>query len=396
VIAGRAPSALGGSVPVMHLDEQTLSSPALMRVAVVESLVQQGFRVRGGQIVAPDMGSKDELRALHRQAVEHQRERSKAGLYRYEDRLLRMVANGSELQPTEIRPRLVLVSPDSEEELLFRWARLHWSIPTSAGYGRRLRFLVMDEAHDRLMGIIGLADPVFGLGGRDRWVGWDSATRRERLDQVMDAFVLGAIPPYNQLLAGKLIAMLTTSAEVQTAYRERYCGVASVINGRDRREPLAMITTASALGRSSVYNRLRMGERKVAISVGFTMGSGDFQFANGLYDDLTAYAKLHCTPTAKHGKWGTGFRNRREVVKKALRHLGLGEALLYHGVRREVFVFPVGENTAAALAHGERLRPYTDTVTEIADFWRERWMLRRAVRHEDYKSFRRESWRLWP
>lgn len=381
---------------MMPLNEHTLSSPTHMRAAVVESLVEQGFSVRDGQIVAPDMSSKDALRALHRQAVEHQRERSKPGLRRHENRLLAMVADGSELQPTHIRPRLVLVLPGSEDELLFRWARLHWSIPTSAGYGRRLRFLVMDEAHDRLMGIIGLADPVFGLAARDRWVGWDSATRRERLDQVMDAFVLGAIPPYNQLLAGKLVAMLTTSAEVQAAYRQRYGGVASVINGRDRREPLAMITTASALGRSSVYNRLRMGERKVATSVGFTMGSGDFQFANGLYDHLTTYAKLHCTPTAKNSKWGTGFRNRREVVKKALQHLGLGEALLYHGVRREVFVFPVGENTAAALAHGEKLRPYADTVTDIADFWKERWMIQRAIRREDYKSFRRESWRLWP
>jgi hypothetical protein len=211
----------------------------------------------------------------------------------------------------------------------------------------------------------------------------------------MDAFVLGAVPPYNELLAGKLVAMLTTSAEVQATYRERYCGIASVITGRDRNEPLAMVTTTSALGRSSVYNRLRMGERQVAISVGFTIGSGDFQFANGLYDDLTAYARLHCTPTAKHSKWGTGFRNRREVVKKALQHLGLGEALLYHGIQREVFVFPMGANTAAALTHGERLLPYVETVAGITDFWKERWMAARAVRHDGYKSFRRESWRLW-
>lgn len=366
-----------------------------MRIAVIESLVEQGFSVHDGHIVAPDMASKDSLRDLHRQAVEHQRERSKGGLQRHETRLLQSVANGSELQPAEIEPQLVCVAPDSEEELLFRWARLHWSIPTSAGYGRRLRFLVIDTAHDKLMGIIGLADPVFGLGGRDRWIGWDGAARRERLHQVMDAFVLGAIPPYNELLAGKLVAMLATSLEVQKAYAARYCGVESVISARKREEPLAMLTTASALGRSSVYNRLRLGERKVAISVGFTLGSGDFQFANGLYDDLTSYAKLHCAPTAKHERWGTGFRNRREVVKKALQHLGLSEALLYHGVQREVFVFPMGANTAATLAVGEPLRPYTDTVEDIAAFWRERWLLPRAVRHGGYKCFRRETWRLW-
>lgn len=379
----------------MSIDEQTIHNPARMRAAVIESLVQQGFSVHEGQIVAPDMNSKDALRSLHSQAVEHQRERSKAGLHRHESRLLRKVANGPELRPSEIRPRLVLVAPDSEEELLFRWARLHWSIPTSAGYGRRLRFLVVDDGHEKLMGIIGLSDPVFNLSARDNWVGWDSTARRQRLHQVMDAFVLGAIPPYNQLLAGKLVAMLTTSADIQDAYRERYCGVSSVITGRSRHEPLAMVTTVSALGRSSVYNRLRMGERRVATSVGFTRGSGDFQFANGLYDSLTAYAKRHCEPTAKNNKWGTGFRNRREVVKKALQHLGLGEALLYHGVKREVFVFPIGENTRAVLAHGEKLRPHSESAADIADFWKERWMAPRAVRHMGYKSFQRESWRLW-
>lgn len=379
----------------MRLDDETLSSPALMRAAVVESLVQQGFSVRGGRIETPNVTSKEALRELHREAVEHQRSKSRAGLYRHEGRLVQLIADGCELRPANVRPRLVAVAPDSEEELVFRWTRLHWSIPTSAGYGRRLRFLVMDEAHGRLMGVIGLADPVFSLGGRDRWVGWDRAARSERLHQVMDAFVLGAVPPYNQLLAGKLVALLATSVEVQDAYRERYCGSASLISGRRRLEPLAMVTTASALGRSSVYNRLRLADRPVAVSVGYTVGSGDFQFANGLYDGLSAYARAHCAATAKHSRWGTGFRNRREVVKKALQHLGLGEALLYHGVQREVFVFPIGENTAPALARGEKLRPYRDTVADISNFWKERWMAPRAVRDPRYKSFRRESWRLW-
>jgi hypothetical protein len=49
------------------------------------------------------------------------------------------------------------------------------------------------------MGLIGLADPVFALGVRDAWTGWERDTRRERLANVMDAFVLGAVPLYNGL-----------------------------------------------------------------------------------------------------------------------------------------------------------------------------------------------------
>ncbi|MGB9713316.1 MAG: Druantia anti-phage system protein DruA [Dissulfurimicrobium sp.] len=57
----------------------------------------------------------------------------------YEDRLIRYIANGDEVVPSAIRPKLVVVKPESEHELLFRYACLHWGIPVSAGYGRRRR-----------------------------------------------------------------------------------------------------------------------------------------------------------------------------------------------------------------------------------------------------------------
>ncbi len=366
-----------------------------MREAVVESLVRQGFGVKGGAISPPPQSSKEHLRRLHAEAVEHQRERSRAGLERHEETLLRRIADGKEVRPAEISPRISLVHAGTEDERLFRWCRLHWSIPTSAGYGRRLRFLVTDSSNGKVMGLIGLSDPVYALGSRDAWIGWDGPGKREGLRQVMDAFVLGAVPPYNGLLAGKLIAMLVTSSEVQQVYLDRYAEAQGRISGRTHSRPLALVTTTSALGRSSVYNRLRFGDRRVATGVGFTSGSGDFQFANGLYDSLTAYAQIHCVPTAKHDKWGKGFRNRREVVKKALTHLGLGDALLYHGVRREVFVFPLGENCRPALRGEDVLRGYNVPAGEFSRFWATRWLSPRAARRPEYRDFRRESWRLW-
>jgi len=377
------------------LDEAVVASPELMRQAVVESLSRQGFRIQDGAISPPDQSSKEHLRELHAEAVQHQRERSRAGLERHEEELLRRIANGDEVEPGGIKPRISLVHAGTEDERLFRWCRLHWSIPTSAGYGRRLRFLVSDESNGKVMGLIGLSDPVYALGSRDAWIGWDGPAKREGLRQVMDAFVLGAVPPYNTLLAGKLIAMLVTSSEVQATYLDRYSEVQGRISGRVHGRSLALITTTSALGRSSVYNRLRYRDRVIATSVGFTSGSGDFQFANGLYDSLVAYAQVHCVPTAKHDKWGKGFRNRREVVKKALTHLGLGDALLYHGVKREVFVFPLGTNCQAALCGEDALQAYDISVDELSRFWTGRWLVPRASRNPEYRDFRRESWRLW-
>ena len=206
-----------------------------MRKAVVESLTRQGFVVEDGAISPPPQDSKESLRLLHAEAVQHQRERSRAGLERHEDALLKRIADGSDVQPAEVNPQVSLVHAGTEDERLFRWCRLHWSIPTSAGYGRRLRFLVTDRTNGKVMGLIGLSDPVYALGSRDAWIGWDQSAKREGLRQVMDAFVLGAVPPYSTLLAGKLVAMLSTCREVQEAYRNRYANAQGRISGRSHK-----------------------------------------------------------------------------------------------------------------------------------------------------------------
>jgi hypothetical protein len=326
----------------------------------------------------------------------HRVERSRRGLERHEDRLLSFVATGREIHPEKIQPRLVLVRPDTRDELLFRYARLHWSIPVSAGYGRRLRFVVYDDSNGKLIGIFGLADPVYGLGPRDRWVGWTLQAKKARLQCVMDVFVLGAAPPYSLLLCGKLIALLATSREVQQAFRRKYGGVKALISRKAHDGRLALLTTTSALGRSSLYNRLRHAGEPVFQSVGFTRGSGDFHFSNGFYDDLQQFAMERCDPTAKHARWGEGFRNKRELLRKALPLLGLSRELVYHGVQREIFVAPLASNTAAFLrGEQKRLRSYGRSADELFQGFKHRWLLPRAARDDRYQSFERESYRLW-
>lgn len=56
-----------------------------------------------------------------------------------------------------------------------------------------------------------------------------------------------------------------------------------------------MITTTSALGRSSIYNWLKFENRWVFESIGFTEGFGHFHFSDGLFQDLVSYL------TEQHG-----------------------------------------------------------------------------------------------
>lgn len=367
-----------------------------LRDRIILSLRKQGFGMQSGLLAPPNTSDKNVLRGLHEEAVRHRLERSRPGLERHEDRLLSRVAAGHEVHPAKIRPQLVLVRSGSEDEFLFRYACLHWSIPVSAGYGRRLRFVVYDESNGKVIGIFGLGDPVFSLGPRDRWVGWNVDGQKARLQCVMDLFVLGAVPPYSDLLCGKLIALLATSREVQQAFHGKYGGERAFISRKALDGRLALVTTISALGRSSLYNRLRFRGEPIFQSIGFTRGSGDFHFSNGFYDDLRRFANERCDPTAKHARWGHGFRNRRELLRKALPLLGLSRELVYHGVRREIFVAPLASNAADFLRGEHRhLSLYGRTAEELFQWFRDRWLLPRAARDDRYRTFDPERYRLW-
>ena len=369
---------------------------ATLQKKIFRSLRRQGFIVRSGCIALPENITKDNLRRMNELACEKKRDEAHPRLVRSEGRLLERIASGDEVIPEAAAPKLVLVKSGSEDELLFRYVCLHWSIPVSSGYGRRLRFLVEDRSNGKLIGLLGLGDPVFSLRDRDQWIGWDANTKKNRLYHVMDAFVLGAVPPYNSLLCGKLVAMLAMSDTVRKAFRERYGGRKTRISGAVRKPHLALITTTSALGRSSLYNRIRIDGFDYWRRVGATRGWGEFHFSNGVYADIRAYAERWCAPTAKKASWGNGFRNKREIIKKVLPHIGLSTNFGNHGVQREIYAAPLGWD-ALSFLRGETEFPRFFNATET-DLWlafRERWFLPRARRRPEFRAFEPESYRIW-
>jgi len=368
-----------------------------LKIRIRESLEKQGFEIQNNQICLPSDLDKEKIRFLHSEAVRHKISERKRGLVRHEPLLLQRLASGKDIVPDKIYPKLIEVHSGSEDELLFRYACLHWSIPVSSGYGRRLRFLVVDQHTDKLIGLFGLGDPVFGLGPRDQWIGWNKEDRCERLRHVVDAFVLGAVPPYSFLICGKLVALLAVSNEVRETFRHKYEGKTSVIRERKQPGEIALVTTTSALGRSALYNRLKFKNRLAFECVGHTQGFGEFHFSNGIYNALTAYAKSNAFPTASHESWGKGFRNRQEVIRKTLVKLGLPQSWLNHGIKREIYVSPLAENTCAFLGGtAPNLDYYDQPVKELFRWFRERWLLPRSKRDERYKEWEPREWKLWP
>lgn len=345
--------------------------------------------------------SKDAIRDIHRVHREAAQRRIRRALGNKMDRFLEEIANGDEVDPEHISPELVEVRSGTRTGDLFRFASLIWSIPVSQGYGRRLRYLVRDRANGKLIGIFALGDPVFNLRVRDEWIGWNQAERRERLVNLMDAYVVGALPPYADLLGGKLVASLIASEEVGRKFQERYGGTEGLISGKQKQARLTLVTVTSALGRSSMYNRLRLmpnGECPIEKPVvdlrrlGATMGYGHFQITDDLFSQLRGVLQEDGHKYADGHQFGDGPNWRIRVARIGLQSLGLNsDDVLKHGIKREVYALPIASNARAYL-DGIDEEPVFDykTVDEISELARVRWMMPRGNRRPSYREFRRE------
>jgi hypothetical protein len=297
-------------------------------------------------------------------------------------------AAGVDVVPADITPELELVEADTWQSRLFRLAALTWSVPVSQGYGRRMRFLVWDRSNNKLIGLIALGDPVFNLSVRDKYIGWNSEDRKLRLVGMLDAFVLGSMPPYNRLLGGKLVASLIRSVEVRDMFRQRYNGTKGIISGERKHAELVAVTTTSALGRSSVYNRIKLGSTEYLKQLGYTEGWGHFHVPESIFEDVRTYLGRRDHAYAKGFKFGDGPNWRLRALRLAMTLIGLRPELLRHGVKREVFITELASN-ARDILKGTRKKPkYCDllSVEEIAGLAKARWIVPRAERCPDYRA----------
>ena len=225
---------LNGQQNGMAAEPQAVEKPLvdrdLLRAGIRSHLEAIGLNGDDSQGIL----SKDTIRHIHRFHREAAQDRVRRALGNKGKRFLAEVANGDEVDPGNIQPELVEARSGTRTGNLFRFATLLWSIPVSQGYGRRLRYLVKDRTNDKLIGIFALGDPVFNLRVRDDWIGWDQAARRERLVNLMDAYVVGAVPPYADLLGGKLVASLIASEEVANKLERRYGSRAGLISKKQK------------------------------------------------------------------------------------------------------------------------------------------------------------------
>lgn len=344
---------------------------------------------------APDGGleingeGKEVIRSLHRAQRNAILKENRNFVEERLPDLKQYFANGTDIIPEQISPSLELIKSGTWQSELFRLASLTWAVPVSHGFGRRLRYLVWDRSNDKLIGLLAVGDPVFNLSVRDKLIGWNSRDRGERLVNILDAYVLGAVPPYNMLLGGKLVASLIRSKDIYDDFARTYGGTTGIISGKEKRARLLAVTTSSSLGRSSVYNRLKLSGTEYLKPIGYTGGWGHFHIPDDLFADLRSYLRQIGHSYADLHRFGQGPNWRLRTTRAALDSLGFKADMLKHGIQREVFICQLANNALKILRTGKG-RPNIKNLLSASDVGAlavQRWMVPRSQTRKEYQAW---------
>jgi len=276
------------------------------------------------------------------------------------------LADGFDVLKSEIKPIIEVCSTKKQYDL-FRMFRYYWSSPYSEYVGRRIKLIIRDAglANKPVIGIAALGSPIIHIPERDTYIGWDKNTRTKRLNYMMDAYVIGALPPYNYLLGGKLVSILLTSKEVRKIYKKKYKNTVY--------SELAGLFTTSLYKKSSQYNRLVNNGRKIYELIGETKGFGTLHLTTETINAMIDFLRERNILVSN--VFGDGPSWTMRVIRTAGDLLGFDtDQLLMHSFRRKIYFIPFAENTKKFLNNqNKRLKYYCEDIDSLTEYWKNRW-----------------------
>lgn len=228
------------------------------------------------------------------------------------------------------------------------------------------------------------------------------ANRKRKIgSNMMDIIVCGSIPPYNELLGGKLISILACSPMVIRDYTHKYekqvSEIASRMKGkrvvRDSRLVYLGTTSLYAVG-SSQYNRIKVPLQNDAFlefrRMGITEGYGTVFFSKETTALFSKMLELQDGGKKINHVFGEGTSPRFRLISRGLSSIGIrAEGFLKHYSPRIVYSIDLARNTNRFLLGIDKDVDFgfdldnsaeiEQKTQELIDYWYDRWLTTRLT-----------------
>lgn len=249
------------------------------------------------------------------------------------------LADVEKIDVDSIEPYITFCQTKADYEW-FGYLSLVHSLPVPRLLFRRICAIVRDAGQPEhpAIGILALSSSVFSLAGRDEYFGWSSAAgeaiKRRRLVSSMHLNVCMAIPPYDLLRGGRLIAALSATDEVASRFSRCYRtkGTPDTLH--------AVVTTCASGIHSPIFNRIMVRPGGLFRRVGVTSG-----YSTHFYSSEAIAAARDIVKDRHPGVRTDGARTI-QLLKYALDECNIPrEALLRLGVRKGVYIAHGGQGS---------------------------------------------------
>lgn len=217
---------------------------------------------------------------------------------------------------------------------------------------------------------------------------------------MLELNVCGAIPPYNEVLGGKLAALLAVSPQIIEDYRKRYGGkkseIASKLKGEDVCRPADLVyvgtTSLYSIG-SSQYNRLKIPKDAINAKMdiqwkelGFTTGYGTLHISratalclkevmgennkiNHIFGEGPS-PKMRLLAASIRDLLETSHEDTKEFTKHAMSRIVYGAKI---ACNTSAYMLGIDPNPEFYFDAGD---PVSGT-NSIIHFWQNRWLAHR-------------------
>lgn len=216
---------------------------------------------------------------------------------------------------------------------------------------------------------------------------------------MMDIIVCGSIPPYNEILGGKLISILACSPTVIRDYTKKYENQVSEIASRMKGKKVVRDSKLVYLGTTSLYSMGSSQYNRIKVKfgndyylqfrkMGITEGYGTVYFSKATTRLLSKILEIKDGGKRISHVFGEGTSPRFRIISRGLSELGVSAtSFLQHYSPRIVYSINLAQNTNEYLLgidsdvnYGFDINSENEVrerTQNLIDYWYTRWLLMR-------------------